>query len=37
VEVQAVEAQLSDLDSSIGNKCDKFPLHEHKSTQKGVI
>jgi hypothetical protein len=36
VELQ-LEAQLSDSDSSTGNKSDKSPLHEQKSTQRGVL
>jgi hypothetical protein len=36
VEVQTVEAQLADSDSSSGNKSDKSPPHDNKSTQKGV-
>jgi hypothetical protein len=37
VEVQVVEVQLSDSDSSTGNKSDKCPPHEQRSTQKEVI
>jgi hypothetical protein len=33
VEVQAVEAWLSDWDSNTGNKSDTFPPCEQKSTE----
>jgi hypothetical protein len=32
-----MEAQVTDLGSSSGNKCDKSPLYGYKSTQKGVL
>jgi hypothetical protein len=34
VKVQAVEAQLSDSDSSAGNKPDKSPPHKQKIIKK---
>jgi hypothetical protein len=36
VEVQIVEVQLSDSDSSTGNKSNKSPPHKEKGTQKEV-
>jgi hypothetical protein len=37
MEVQIVEAQLSDLDSSTSNKPDKSPPHKQKSTKKEAL
>jgi hypothetical protein len=37
VEVHTIDAQLWGSDSSTGNKSDKSPLHEQKSTQEGVL
>jgi hypothetical protein len=37
VEVQTVERQLPYSDSSTSNMSDNSPLHEQKSTQKGVL
>lgn len=37
VKVQTFEAQLPDIDCSTGNKSDKPPSHEKKSTQKELL
>jgi hypothetical protein len=37
MEIQIAEQQLSASDSSAGNKTDKSPPHEQKSTQRKVL
>jgi hypothetical protein len=37
VEVQTVKGQLSDSDSSTGNKSEKSPPHKHKITHKSTL